>query len=54
VVVIGFTVNSTNGEMKAGDDAMGVQYFPIHNRPKLAFQTHEKIMNMYLENFYGE
>ena len=54
VVVIGFTVNSSNGEMKAGDDAMGVQYFPIHNRPKLAFQTHEKIMNMYMENYHGE
>lgn len=51
VVVIGFRVNVKNGVMKAGDDARAVQYFPLNDKPDLAFQTHQKLVKRYLDQF---
>ncbi len=48
VVVIGYEVTILDGHMQAGDDAQDVQLFPLHSRPALAFQTHEKLVSLYI------
>ena len=35
--------------MKAGDDALSAKLFKIDNCPDLAFECHQKILNIYLK-----
>ena len=45
-----FEVEQMGGEMKAGDDASDVKYFPIHNTPKLAFKSNTKAVETFIKS----
>ncbi|RKY84683.1 NUDIX hydrolase [candidate division KSB1 bacterium] len=47
IVVICFVVNSYNGVIKAGDDALEVDFFSLDNLPSLAFHSHKKFIDIY-------
>jgi thiamine-phosphate diphosphorylase len=44
VLVAGFSVASCGGELRAGDDACAVAYFPLTGLPELAFQSHRRLI----------
>lgn len=44
VVLIGFEVEVTGGELEAGDDASEVQFFPLDSHPEIVFDTHRKVL----------
>jgi len=45
-----FEVVQTGGIAKAGDDAIAVKYFPIHNTPKLAFKPNTKAIETFIKS----
>ena len=49
VVLIGFEVEVTGGELVAGDDASEAQFFPLQSHPPIAFDTHRKVLKAVLE-----
>lgn len=51
VVVMGFHVSVNGGKLIAGDDAQEVRYFPTDDLPALAFETHERLIEMFIETY---
>lgn len=49
VLVVIFEAEKTGGEESAGDDASDCRYFPIMNRPRLAFESQEKAVQKFIE-----
>jgi thiamine-phosphate pyrophosphorylase len=49
VLVIGYSIKNVSGKMRAGDDSDEVRYFPVQNRPTMAFRSHESILNNVLQ-----
>ncbi len=47
VIVIGYTVAKWEGTPAAATDAMDAQFFPHHNRPPLAFDAHQELLDLY-------
>ena len=48
-----FEVVQTGGIAKAGDDAIAVKYFPIHDTPKLAFKPNTKALESFINSKSG-
>ena len=50
ILLLGVEVKIENWEnLKAGDDALSAQLFNIDNCPNLAFECHQKILDIYLK-----
>ena len=45
LVIIGYQVSPRGGRLKAGDDAAEVRYFPLGDLPRLAFDSHQAIID---------
>ncbi|OGP93811.1 MAG: hypothetical protein A2Z19_03385 [Deltaproteobacteria bacterium RBG_16_54_18] len=45
VIIMGYQLTAQGGELKAGDDAVAVQYFPLTALPPIAFDSHQTIIN---------
>ena len=43
-------INEWNN-LKAGDDALSAKLFKMDNCPDLAFECHQKLLNLYIEKF---
>lgn len=43
-VLVVFDGHVTGGEMRAGDDAEDVDFFPLDRLPEIAFEAHRKIL----------
>ncbi len=48
VVVIGYLIKNTHGNITAGDDAEDVAYFDIKNLPSIAFKSHKMLIDKIL------
>ncbi|MFH1010626.1 MAG: NUDIX hydrolase [bacterium] len=48
IVVVCYRAETVGGELKAGDDAMSLAFFPADNVPRLAFPCHRR----FLEKFW--
>ncbi|RLA86319.1 MAG: hypothetical protein DRG31_00575 [Deltaproteobacteria bacterium] len=44
VVIIGYRLMVTGGEMRPGDDAQEVRFFPPGEIPEMAFRSHMKLL----------
>ena len=44
VIIMGYQLTAEGGELKAGDDAVAVQYFPLTALPSIAFESHRTII----------
>jgi ADP-ribose pyrophosphatase YjhB (NUDIX family) len=44
VIIMGYQLTAEGGELKAGDDAAAVQYFPLAALPSIAFDSHRTII----------
>jgi thiamine-phosphate pyrophosphorylase len=44
VLVVGYEADGISGRLTAGDDALAAAYFPLRQLPKLAFQSHARII----------
>ena len=50
ILLLGVEMEIENWDnMKAGDDALSAKLFKIDNCPDLAFECHQKILNIYLK-----
>ena len=54
VLVAGYHVKINGGTMQPGDDARDVRYFPLQNRPRLAFDTHQQLLVAYIQSSASE
>lgn len=45
-----FEVEQIGGTMQAGDDALEVKYFPIHETPELAFTSNTKALEVFIKS----
>ena len=45
LIIIGYGVTPQGGRLQAGDDATEVQYFPLTDLPRVAFDSHQAIIN---------
>jgi len=50
VALIGYYVQSTEGEAIAGDDSTEVRYFPFDNLPDIPFRSHRKLLKDTMKN----
>ncbi len=48
LIIIGYQVSPHGGRLKAGDDAAEVSYFPLRGLPRLAFDSHQAIIDAML------
>lgn len=48
LIFITFEVEPVSGQLKAGDDAQEVKFFPVDRIPKLAFQSNTKAVEKYI------
>ena len=46
VVLIGFEVEITGGELQAGDDAADARYFSMDDMPEVVFDTHRHMLDV--------
>jgi len=52
VLLIGMTMDIKDWSLlKAGDDVSEAQFFHINHLPELAFESHKKLVNIYLQRF---
>lgn len=49
VILLGFQVEEWSGDLIAGDDAEDARWFPLNDRPKLAFKAHEAVLAAVLD-----
>lgn len=54
VLVIGYRIKNTRGEIEAGDDAGEVSYFAIDSLPPIAFSSHRKLVKSVLGKVYKD
>lgn len=47
VLIVGYLVTSATGELKPGDDASEVAYFPRDALPEIAFESHRRFIRDY-------
>jgi ADP-ribose pyrophosphatase YjhB (NUDIX family) len=47
VIVIGYEVERWEGELDAQTDAMDAAFFSFENRPEIAFEVHQNLLNIY-------
>lgn len=47
IIVIGYAIESWEGEMEAKTDAMDLGFFAPEKRPEVAFEVHENLIEMY-------
>jgi 8-oxo-dGTP diphosphatase len=45
LIIIGYQITPQGGMLQAGDDAAEVQYFPLADLPRVAFNSHQAIIN---------
>ncbi|MDY6862723.1 MAG: NUDIX hydrolase [Thermodesulfobacteriota bacterium] len=45
ILLCGFKIENSVGELKAGDDAEKAEWFPFENYPALAFISHHELLN---------
>jgi 8-oxo-dGTP diphosphatase len=45
LIIIGYQVSHQGGDLRAGDDAAEVQYFPVDDLPQIAFDSHQAIID---------
>jgi ADP-ribose pyrophosphatase YjhB (NUDIX family) len=45
LIIIGYQLSSRGGALRAGDDAAEVKYFPWDDLPRIAFASHEAIID---------
>lgn len=45
LIIIGYQISPQGGRLQAGDDAAEVQYFPLADLPRVAFDSHQAIIN---------
>jgi ADP-ribose pyrophosphatase YjhB (NUDIX family) len=45
LIIIGYQVSAYGGRPEAGDDAAEASYFPLHRLPRLAFDSHQAIID---------
>ena len=45
LIIIGYGVTPQGGRLQAGDDAAEVKYFPLTDLPRVAFDSHQAIIN---------
>jgi ADP-ribose pyrophosphatase YjhB (NUDIX family) len=45
LIIIGYGVTPQGGMLQAGDDATEVRYFPLTDLPRVAFESHQTIIN---------
>jgi len=51
ILLLGMTMKIDNwDDLSSGDDASDAQLFNINNFPSLAFECHNKILNMYIKD----
>ena len=52
ILLIGLEMKISEWEnLKAGDDALSAKLFKYNECPKLAFECHQRILDIYLENY---
>ena len=45
VIIIGYRVTDFDGNLKAGDDAREVRFFPLNNLPDVPFSSHKILIS---------
>jgi len=45
LIIIGYQITPRGGALQAGDDATEVQYFPLADLPRVAFDSHQTIID---------
>jgi len=53
IIVLGYTVDEWEGEMRPDTDAMDIGFFSRENRPEIAFEVHEELIRIYDEIVHG-
>lgn len=51
VLVIGYEVRMTGGELKSGSDTIDAEFFPYKELPDINFKSHESILKKALKMF---
>ncbi|MBW2039865.1 MAG: NUDIX domain-containing protein [Deltaproteobacteria bacterium] len=44
LIIIGYKVTPMGGDLMAGDDAVEVRYFPLNGLPRVAFDSHQTLI----------
>ncbi len=47
LLMVTYVVNSFQGTLQAGDDAIDARYFSFNDLPPLAFPSHEKALDLF-------
>ncbi len=47
ILMTGFLIRSFSGDLYAGDDAEDVRWFAFADLPEIAFESHQKFINIY-------
>jgi ADP-ribose pyrophosphatase YjhB (NUDIX family) len=53
LIIFGYLMEIVSGELCAGDDLEEVQYFDLEQIPKLAFESHRKLVEQLLKHMKG-
>ena len=53
-ILILYKAHITGGELKAGDDAVDVGFFPLNDLPEIAFDCHRKTLSHLAKNVASE
>ena len=48
ILMLGYLVTAFSGNLKAGDDASDVAWFPANGLPEIAFESHIKFLRIFL------
>jgi ADP-ribose pyrophosphatase YjhB (NUDIX family) len=51
ILMIGYLVKTFSGDLIAGDDASEVGWFDLSDLPEIAFDSHLKFVNQYMNRF---
>ncbi len=53
IIVLGYTVEEWEGEMRPDTDAMDLGFFNPEERPPIAFEVHQELLALYDELVLG-